>query len=149
MRGDRVERAKENRDGLAKRPGAVVRFVRLEAFDGVEHLHAGRHHGVVLHATVVVLGLLQGCVDFAAQMLRVVPVSGVVERFVGGRANAFGVLVGPVPDAAQEPVRPFGTGIGPGGGLIGGTGEHHEAASRVGAVLLDDFARFNDVVLRF
>ena len=53
----------------------------------------------------------------------------------------------PVPETPQEAVRAFGAGIGPRGGLIGGTGKHHEGAGRIGAELLDDVARFHDVVL--
>ncbi len=43
----------------------------LEAFQRVEHLHRAGDHGVVLHALVVVVHLLEHGVDFQAQGLGV------------------------------------------------------------------------------
>jgi hypothetical protein len=43
------------------------RTIGLEVFQRVEHLHRARHHGVVLHALVVVVHLLEHAVDLQAQ----------------------------------------------------------------------------------
>ena len=56
------------RPGL--RRGLHWRWVLLfGAFQGVQHFHTRRYHGIVLNALVIVIGLLQYLVNFAAQSL--------------------------------------------------------------------------------
>ena len=143
MRRDRVERTQKDGGGITD--SRFISFaLRAEGFNRVEHLHAGRHHGVVLHTGEVEICLLQREVDVTAEFAGLIRESGEVARSL---AHSLLIAVGPVPDTAQEAVGPFGTGVGPGGGLIGRTGEHHKAAGRVGTVLGNDFTRFHDVVL--
>ena len=53
-----------------------------------------------------------------------------------------------VPESSHEAERTFGSGIAPGGALVGRSCKHHECAGGVGTELADDGRRFHNVVLR-
>ena len=58
MRCARIQAAQQNVETFVQRGVRCVRRIRFEIFQGIEQLHAARHHRVVLHALVVVVDLL-------------------------------------------------------------------------------------------
>ncbi len=70
-----LEQAQQDAEGFAQ-GGRIGRTRGLETLRGVEQLHGARNHGVVLHALVVVVDLLEHAVHLPAQRLA----GGRVER---------------------------------------------------------------------
>jgi hypothetical protein len=70
MRTGWIHDAQQNGIALSQSSVVVDIFGGSERriFQRVEHLHKRRHHGVVLHALVVVIGLAQHRVNFEAQL---------------------------------------------------------------------------------
>jgi hypothetical protein len=68
MRGDRVQRTQQDAETFMLRPGITGVGIGLEVFQRVEHLHRARDDGVVLHALVVVVDLLEHAVHLASQL---------------------------------------------------------------------------------
>ncbi len=134
-----VEHAQQNAEAFAQRNGHAV-GCGVRAFQRVEQFHCSRHHGVVLHAAVVEIHLLQGLVHFAAQLA-----CGVTRRGCGRGQGA--ELQPEGPHSPEEAVRAFHRGVVPLQRGFGWGGEHGEQAGGVGAVAVDQVLRIDAVVL--
>jgi len=83
MRCNRIEHAQENRQAFAQHGVAAGAGIQFGRFQRVQHFHARRHHGVVLNAFEVVIGLLQGLVNFTPQgFLRLVEAAGIQREMI-------------------------------------------------------------------
>jgi len=69
VRRGRVEAAQQNAKAFHQRHLTASGVTRLKVFQRVDHLHGAGDHGVVLHALVVVVHLLEHGVDLAPQCL--------------------------------------------------------------------------------
>ncbi|MNT81987.1 hypothetical protein D3C72_2216540 [compost metagenome] len=69
MGGGRVQAAQQDAKAFDQRHLGTSRVGGLEVFERVDHLHRAGDHGVVLHALVVVVHLLEHGVDLQAQGL--------------------------------------------------------------------------------
>ena len=135
MRHHGIEHAQQYREPLGD---GLVHLAALGLgglVQGVEHLHAGRDHGVVLPSLHVEVRLLEQAVDLSAQVLGL----GIVERYGGGGLNREPRLgaVGKRPQATQKTKCAIHARIGPLQGLLGRGGKHGEQARRVRAVAVD------------
>ena len=70
VRCGRVQAAQQNAKAFNQRHLRTRRVGGLEVFERIDHLHRARHHGVVLHALVVVIHLFQHGVDLQPQDFR-------------------------------------------------------------------------------
>jgi hypothetical protein len=125
----------------------------LEVLQRVEHLHRARDHGVVLHALVVVVHLLEHGVDLQPQGLGLLAEFHIIQACsarhtcVSSYAIHSRQLDAKVPHAAQEAVAALHRRVVPLQRGLGRCGEHGVEARGVGAVLLDQVLRIDAVVL--
>jgi hypothetical protein len=73
VRRDRVQRAQQDAETSRSATASPAAPSALEVLQRVEHLHGAGDHGVVLHALVVVVHLLEHGVDLQAQALAALP----------------------------------------------------------------------------
>ena len=148
MRRSGVDAAQQDAEAFGQRGVVTGRAIGFEVVERVEHLHRTRDDGVVLHALVVVVHLLEHGVHFQAQRLgrlgerQLAHAGGQRAQVRRGRE-----LVAEAPDTTQEAVAAFHRRVVPLQRGLGRRGEHGVQARGVGAVLLDQILRIDTVVL--
>ena len=151
MRASGVHDAQQNGIALSQSSVVVDIFGGSERriFQRVEHLHERRHHGVVLHALVVVIGLAQHRVNFEAQLFGI-GTEGDGLRTVNCEADLQSTFHFDrvVPDTAHETVAAFHGRIVPLQGGFGRCGEHGVQARSVGTVFFNQVLWIDAVVFR-
>ena len=148
-----IEAAQQDAEALGLCNRATGRVHRLEVIKRIDHLHGARHHGVVLHALVVVVDLLEQGMNIESQRLGLFAKLQAFEVFRPSHcccqaARMRGCeFAAKVPDPFQETVRALHRSIVPLQRGLGWGGEHGVQARGVGAVFFDQVLRVHTVVL--
>ena len=136
VRHDGIQHAQQQREPFTRELDTGRCGVRGHALECIEHFHSGRDDGVVLDATVIVVGLLQMDMHLApdrAQRWRGVHP---VHRDRGARER-FGAILRVRPEPLQESVRALDGVIRPQRRILRRAGKHDKQTRRVGTVFRD------------
>ncbi len=151
MRASGVHDAQQNGIALSQSSVVVDIFGGSERriFQRVEHLHERRHHGVVLHALVVVIGLAQYRVNFEAQLFGI-GTEGDGPRTIYAQSHFQSTFYFDcvVPNTAHKTVAAFHGRIVPLQGGFGRCGKHGVQARSVGTVFFNQVLWVDAIVFR-
>ena len=146
VRAGGVKHAQQNRHAFTQHHLIAWAVIGFEVFQGIEQLHATRHHGVVLHAVIVVADLLEHQVHVAAQVDRFFTQGGTTRWSPNCRLDGVFVFNRKTPNATQKTVAAFHACVVPFQRRLGRRGKHGVQARGVCAIALDQLLRVDAIV---
>src|SRR5690554_8049038 len=144
MRRDRGEQTEQDGESFCCNRLPAILCVLVQFLQHIEHLHRRRGHRVELLTIKIVDRLLERSVDLASRIGKASSQLGrhIVRYIVSER-------VAESPDTSEESMRALDAAIRPLQGLFRWRCEHHEEASGIGTILVDQRLWVDTVTLGF